>query len=212
MPRVSSRRRRRQVVAPGFTRGSRAATTPFPREPAKRATENPCRTLSSRGTLRPGLFHGAAGIMNHSYSSNIHHIVFATKGRRRWIDPALESRLFPYLGGICRNLNGALIRVNGDADHLHLLASLPSTISPAEAAGKIKGNSSRWIHETFPERKVFSWQRGYGAFSVSRSNVPKVSAYIDRQKEHHRRWSFEREFEELLRLHGVEFERQYLWR
>ncbi len=149
--------------------------------------------------------------MSHSFVSSVHHIVFATKGRRRVIDAELESRLFPYLGGFCRNLGGTLLRVNGDLDHLHLLASLSATAAVAEVVGKIKGGSSKWIHQEFPDRARFSWQRGYGSFSVSKSKIEVISNYIDRQKEHHRRQTFEEEFEELLRLHELEFDSRFLW-
>ena len=153
----------------------------------------------------------ALATMSHSYTCNAQHIVFATKGRRRIIDSELEARLFPYLGGVCRELGGKLIRVNGDADHLHLLTYLPATIAPADAIRKIKGGSSKWIHETFSRKRTFGWQRGYGLFGVSQSKIPVVAGYIDRQKEHHRRQSFEDEFVELLRLHGIEFDPRFLW-
>jgi REP element-mobilizing transposase RayT len=101
--------------------------------------------------------------------------------------------------------------VNGVEDHLHLLASMNVTMPIAEVIGKIKGSSSKWIHETFPDRSRFAWQRGYGAFSVSESQVPRVAAYIKRQKIHHQKVSFRDEFLRLLQSHGISPDEKYLW-
>ena len=149
--------------------------------------------------------------MPHSYISIIVHVVFSTKDRKPQIDPALEERLYPYLGGIVRELGGKLFVVNGVEDHLHLLASIAPTMSIAETVGKIKGSSSKWIHETFPDRSLFAWQRGYGGFSVSESQVPRVAAYIQRQKAHHNRQSFRDEYVRLLQGHGISPDERYLW-
>jgi REP element-mobilizing transposase RayT len=92
-----------------------------------------------------------------------------------------------------------------------MLAELPPTIGVADAIGKIKGSSTHWIHESFPDRSEFSWQRGYAAFSVSKSNVSRVARYIERQKTHHKKQSFHDEFLELLRRHGVSVDEKYLW-
>jgi REP element-mobilizing transposase RayT len=149
--------------------------------------------------------------MPHSYSNLLTHIVYSTKNRRPLIDSGLELRLFPYFGGTVRQLGGTLYTVNGVEDHVHLLAHLPPTIAVAEAIGKIKGSSTHWIHESFPDRSEFSWQRGYGAFSVSKSNVARVVRYIEQQKAHHRKQSFQEEFVELLRRHGISIDEKYLW-
>ena len=146
--------------------------------------------------------------MPHSYSNLLTHIVYSTKDRKPLIDATLESRLFPYFRGILRQLGGKLYQVNGANDHVHLLVELPATLAVAEAVGKIKGSSSHWIHDSFSERSEFSWQRG---FSVSNSNVPAVAAYIEGQKAHHKRRSFQDEFVQLLRRHAVSINETYLW-
>ena len=97
------------------------------------------------------------------------------------------------------------------ADHIHLYVSLSSTTTLAEIVNAIKANSSRWVHETFPEKKAFAWQKGYGAFSVSKSIEPRLIEYIKNQQEHHRRRSFKEEFVELLERHSIEYDKQYLW-
>jgi Transposase and inactivated derivatives len=150
--------------------------------------------------------------MSHSYTNLLTHIVYATKSRRPLIDSTLESRLFPYFGGILRQLGGKLYVVNGVEDHVHLLAELPASIAVAEAVGKIKGNSTHWIHESFSDRSEFAWQRGYAAFSVSKSNVSLVARYIERQKTHHRKRSFQDEFVQLLHRHGVSIDDKYVWK
>jgi putative transposase len=149
--------------------------------------------------------------MPHSYTSILIHVIFSTKDRQSQLDAVLEERLHPYLAGIVRELGGKLFAVNGAEDHLHLLISTKGAMSTAEIVRKIKGSSSKWIHETFPDRVDFAWQRGYAAFSVSESQSPRVAAYIDRQKIHHQKISFRDEFLRLLRAHGISPEEKYLW-
>jgi REP element-mobilizing transposase RayT len=94
---------------------------------------------------------------------------------------------------------------------MHVLASLPATITLAQAANAMKANSSRWIHENFPQAQGFDWQPGYGAFSVSKSAELRVKAYILNQDEHHRQLLFTAEFMALLDKHGIPYEERYLW-
>jgi putative transposase len=148
--------------------------------------------------------------MADTYTSLLTHVTFSTKRRLPLITPDLEARLLPYLGGIARELGGALLVSNSVVDHVHLLVALPPTIATSEAVGKLKGSSSKWIHETFPEARSFAWQRGFGAFTVSRSNVPGVARYIEGQKEHHRKVTFQEELSRLLQRHGIEVDERYL--
>lgn len=149
--------------------------------------------------------------MPATYTSLLTHVVFSTKRRRPLITPDLEARLLPYFGGITRELRGTLLVSNSVTDHVHLLVALPPTIAISEAVGTLKGSSSKWVHETFPEARSFAWQRGFGAFSVSRSNVPGVARYIERQKEHHRKVTFQEEFVRFLRRHAIDVDERYLW-
>ncbi len=149
--------------------------------------------------------------MPHSYASVFVHVVFATKERLPQIDSDLEERLYPYLAGILRQLNGKSFTVNGSEDHVHVLASLPPKLAIADVIERLKACSSKWIHETFPARHAFSWQRGYAAFSVSASNISRVASYIERQKIHHKKFDFQDEFIRLLRRHHIASDERFLW-
>jgi putative transposase len=134
------------------------------------------------------------------------HIVFSTKERRPFITPALEQRLWPYIGGIARDNQMKALKVGGVADHVHVLLSIPSTVTIAKAVQLIKGNSSKWIHETYPDMADFEWQEGYEAFSISVSGLSDTLAYIDNQAEHHATRTFKDELKALLNKHGIDYE------
>jgi len=97
------------------------------------------------------------------------------------------------------------------ADHIHILLSIPATISISKAMQLIKGGSSKWVHETFPENWSFGSQEKYGAFSVSESRVPSVVEYIKGQLEHHKKVTFQEEFVTFLKKHRVEYDERFLW-
>lgn len=103
------------------------------------------------------------------------------------------------------------LEVGGVADHVHILLSLPATMPVSKALQLIKGGSSKWVHDTFPEHRSFAWQEKYGAFSVSVSQLENVADYIKGQEEHHRKTTFEEEFVALLQKHRIQFDEKYLW-
>jgi REP element-mobilizing transposase RayT len=137
--------------------------------------------------------------------------VFSTKERRKTITGELQERLWPYIGGIAHENQMRLLAVGGVEDHVHLLLSIPSTLSIAKAMQLIKGGSSKWVHYTFPQHQQFEWQEGYGAFTVGVSQVPDTKAYIANQREHHRTKTFQEEFIAFLEKHGIEFDPRYVW-
>ena len=149
--------------------------------------------------------------MAHSFVSNYYHCVFSTKERRKLITPDLEVRLWPFLGGIARNHGMKAIAIGGVEDHVHLLLSLPSTLAIAKAIQLIKGESSKWVHDTFPEHQSFAWQEGYGAFSIGVSQTGVTVSYIQNQKEHHRQKSFQEEFLSFLKKHEIEYDPRFVW-
>src|SRR5262249_2507573 len=130
-------------------------------------------------------------IMAHSFTNLLYHIIFSTKGRAPWIDAATRPRLHEYLGGVIRGEGGIALLINGVADHVHILAKLRQDKAVSEVLRAVKANSSGWIHRTFPALAEFAWQSGYGAFTVSFSQVERVRQYIRGQEEHHRRVSFQ---------------------
>ena len=148
--------------------------------------------------------------MGHTYTALHFHIVFSTKNRVPSIAPDIQTRLHEYIGGIVRGENGILIAIGGMPDHTHLLATLHPTDSVADAIRRVKGNSSKWMHEDLPGMQDFAWQTGYGAFSVSRSNLAEVEAYINNQQVHHARLSFEEEFLAFLQRHGIQYDKRYV--
>jgi REP element-mobilizing transposase RayT len=150
--------------------------------------------------------------MPHSYSNLLIHVVFSTKSRTRSIDPRIQPDLWAYMGGTVREMRGTARLINGIEDHVHMLISLPADISLAECLRVVKTNSSRWIHEAFPDHRSLAWQTGYGAFSVSASNEKQVFKYIQDQERHHRRMTFEKEFISLLRKHAISFDERFLWK
>jgi putative transposase len=142
----------------------------------------------------------------HSFVSCLLHVVFSTKERRRIITPVLQAQLWPYLGGIARNNKMKALKIGGVEDHVHILMSLPATLDIAKAVQLLKGSSSKWVHETFPDQQAFEWQAGYGAFSIGISGMADTLTYIENQAEHHKRISFQEELASILKKHGVEFE------
>jgi REP element-mobilizing transposase RayT len=149
--------------------------------------------------------------MANTYTSLFYHIVFSTKNRGAFIRPDIEERVWAYLSGIARNHKMTALQIGGIEDHLHALVMAPPTIAPYEIAKYLKGESSKWIHETFADLRDFGWQDGYGAFTVSKSKLPDVVSYIQKQRMHHHAQTFQDEYREMLDKHGVEYDEQYLW-
>jgi REP element-mobilizing transposase RayT len=149
--------------------------------------------------------------MPHSYLSNLMHCVFSTKERRKLITPEMQQRLWPFIGGIAKENGMKALAIGGIADHVHILLSLPATMPIAKAMQLVKGGSSKFVHEAFPDHRAFAWQEGYGAFSVSISHVGETVAYIQRQAEHHRKKTFEEEFRSFLQKHGIEYDERHVW-
>lgn len=149
--------------------------------------------------------------MPRSYTNLIYHIVFSTKDRSPLITNEREDRLYEYIGGIIRGLGGILLMINGIDDHVHILAKLRPDRAVSDVLRDLKSNASGWMHDVFPDAKHFAWQNGYGAFSVGPSDIERIRKYIENQKIHHGRQSFEDEFVELLLMHDIQFDKKYLW-
>lgn len=142
--------------------------------------------------------------MAHTLVQNPLHVVFSTKQRRKLIARDKLGWTWAYLAGICKQEKIFVHEIGGMEDHVHMLIQLPQTIALSDAILKIKVGSSKWMG------RRFSWQRGYGAFSVSKSNVNAVIRYIRNQEAHHKRMTYDDEFIALLK-HGVPFDPKYVF-
>lgn len=150
--------------------------------------------------------------MPQSLSNILLHVVFSAKERRPFLqDPAIRQELFKYSNGILKNLKCPSLIINGVADHVHILCQLARTIAVADLLKELKTSTSVWIKTQSKDLEFFQWQAGYGVFSVSQSNVEAVKNYIEHQEEHHRTMSYQDEYRELGRRHGVEIDERYVW-
>ena len=148
--------------------------------------------------------------MSHTFSKLMFHCTFSTKERRSFLTPEIGSRLDRYMAGIARQKGMHLLRAGGVADHRHLLLELKPAKSVSDAMRDIKASSSGWLRKSYPDLHTFSWQEGFGAFSVSVSARDDVIAYIDRQEQHHHRMTFEEELKTLLDKHGIEYDPKHI--
>ena len=149
--------------------------------------------------------------MASTLTNLLYHIVFSTKARDNLINPELATKLHPYIGGVIRGEKGRLLKIGGTANHVHILAMFSPSVSVSEMLRRIKGYSSKWVNDEKRQRKRFSWQSGYGAFSVSESMLGRVSKYIEGQEEHHKKMTFKEEFLLLLKKYNVEYDDRYIW-
>ena len=146
--------------------------------------------------------------MSHSYSNNHVHVVYSTLNRQNLIPPSFEKRLYSFIAEIATEHKIPLIAAGGMPDHSHLLFLLPPSMSLADAINKFKTNSSRFVSKQGID---FNWQIGYGAFSVSASQIETVKAYIRNQREHHKKRSFEQEFVAMLKKARVPYDPKYVF-
>ena len=149
--------------------------------------------------------------MPQSYVACYMHMIFSTKDRTPLLTADLSPRLYEYIGGTLRGHGAALLAAGGVADHLHLSVSLGKELSVSAALRVIKSNSSKWVHDTFDDQPHFAWQNGYGAFSVSQSNLDDVHRYIENQTEHHRKRTFQEEFLAFLKRYNVPYDERHIW-
>ncbi len=149
--------------------------------------------------------------MANTYSALYCHIVFSTKNREHWLQPEIEERTWEVLGGIARDYRMTPIQIGGFDEHVHALVSFPPAMAVSKAVQYLKGVSSKLIHEKFPHFKAFAWQDGYGAFSVSKSQIPTVADYIRGQRAHHATVGFQEELRAMLRKNEIEFDERYVW-
>lgn len=149
--------------------------------------------------------------MANTFSSLHYHIAFSTKNREAWIREDIETRIWSFLGGVCKKNGLYPIQIGGFDEHVHLLVGAKPTHCPAQMTKAIKGGSSGWISTTFPGLDAFAWQDGYFAATVSRSAIDDIAKYIRTQREHHKTVTFQEEYIALLKRHGIEYDERYVW-
>jgi putative transposase len=149
--------------------------------------------------------------VSHSYTTLLYHVVFATKYREPWLDETLRLQVYERMGAILKDEGGMLLRINGMADHVHLLVRLRPDHRVSDILRDVKARSSGWIHRTRADLQHFWWQTGYGAFTVSDSQSWLIKQYIDNQQIHHRHATLEQEIRSLYRQHGIEVDERTIW-
>lgn len=148
--------------------------------------------------------------MPHTYTNLLYHCAFSTKNRRSLIADPVQPELWAHMGGIARSNDFKALAVGGTDNHCHMLLVLPPTLPISKAVQLIKAGSSKWMRE-HPGREQFAWQEAYGAFTIGESQVPHTIEYIQTQREHHGRVSFEDEFRAFLQKNQVEFDECYVF-
>ncbi len=155
------------------------------------------------------IFAQNISLMPQSLSQLYIHLVFATKNRENTIPKSTFNDLYSYIGGIMKGMECVPLRIGGTEDHVHILFILNKNISLVDCVKTIKANTSRWI-KMKSENDNFSWQDGYGAFSVSQSQIEKVTNYIENQEEHHRKKTWKEELEAFFKAYNVKYDERYL--
>lgn len=149
--------------------------------------------------------------MAQSLSKIYVHLIFSTKGREQTLPDEIRPELHAYLAGILKGLGCAPIEINTEPDHSHVLFLLARTVTLSDVVGHLKKSSNDWLRKQGPPFAEFFWQAGFGAFSVSQSQVEDVRAYIRNQREHHRAKSFQEELRAFFKAYEVEFDERYVW-
>jgi putative transposase len=139
------------------------------------------------------------------------HLIFSTKERFPFLSPEVRPDLHSYMSTVLANLNSPAVLINSVEDHVHILFNMGRTVTLAQVVEDVKKSSSKWIKTQGLSFSKFAWQAGYGGFSVSESNTPKVANYIQNQEEHHRVKSFQEEYREFLTKHKIQFDERYVW-
>ncbi|MEX0772370.1 MAG: transposase [Balneolales bacterium] len=140
------------------------------------------------------------------------HLVFSTRNRIPYLkNKTVRIQLHSYLAGINKNLGSTTMLINGVEDHVHILCLQPKMVCIADHIRTLKTNSSTWAKRQGADYSKFAWQAGYGAFSVSESNVQKARQYIADQEKHHNKKSFKQEYRELLKKHNIDYDERYVW-
>ena len=150
--------------------------------------------------------------MANTYTQIHIQTVFAVQNRQSLIGDEWKEDLYKYMTSIIQNNNHKLLQINGMPDHVHILFGLRPVQAISNLMKQVKQDSSKWINQNRLARGKFSWQEGYGAFSYSKSQLPRVIKYIQNQQEHHKTKSFREEYLALLKTHEVDYDERYIFK
>lgn len=150
--------------------------------------------------------------MANTYTQVHIQVVFAVKNRSSLIHATWEDALFRYITGIIQNHGHRVLQVNGMLDHVHILFGMKPDQALSDLIKQVKQDSSKWINQQGYVKGRFSWQAGYGAFSYSKSQIPRVVRYIQNQKEHHKKKTFREEYLEFLKAFEIDFNEGYIFK
>jgi len=149
--------------------------------------------------------------MPQSLSRILTHMIFSTKNRVCNLPSEIQSELHPYIAVTLRENGCPSLQIGGIDNHVHLLFGLSRTLSIAQVVEIVKTSSSKWLKGKGTDFADFHWQSGYGAFSISQSNANAVIRYIENQKEHHRKMTFQEEYCHFLKRYMIEYDEKYVW-
>ena len=149
--------------------------------------------------------------MSQSLARVLIHLIYSTKHRERIVRDDIRDELHRYTAGILKELESPPILINSVEDHVHILYAHSKNVSLSNVVEEVKKGSSKWIKTKGREYSGFHWQAGYGGFSVSQSAVIGVVKYIQSQKQHHRRKTFQEEYREFLKRYEVIYDERYVW-
>jgi putative transposase len=148
--------------------------------------------------------------MTHSHKAHFFHLIWSTKNRVKLITPEIQSRLYPYMGGIVRNFNGSLLEIGGMSDHVHLLINLRNLDKYSYLIRDVKAHSTLWINKNFPDLK-FEWQEGSASYTLHFSLIDTVKNYIQNQEKHHKTMTFEEEYIKFLEGQNIEYDARFVF-
>jgi len=149
--------------------------------------------------------------MGQSLVQQYTHIIFSTKNQQPFIIATVEEELYKYMGGICKRLDCNPIKVGGHRDHVHILCMVSKKIAIMKLLEEVKSHSSKWVKTLDTQLRNFYWQNGYGAFSVNPLDIEKVKTYIENQRAHHKKMTFQEEYLSFLKKYNIEYDERYLW-
>jgi REP element-mobilizing transposase RayT len=149
--------------------------------------------------------------MANTYTQLYFHIIFAVKRRENYISSEWKNELYKYITGIVSNKKQKLMIINGMPNHIHILIGTKPNCNLSDLVRDIKANSSKWINEKKFIRQRFEWQTGFGAFTISQSQIPKIVNYIKTQEEHHQIKTFREEYVEFLNAYKIDFNPEYIF-